>query len=111
MVAKRPRLSQRPTHLPPGYNGQTSPYIRVCPACYRSCQDCGWQHDPCIKDLPNTSDACCGHGWPSRAYVILHTGEVLEGRKALRYFMAHKGHIWFGAKAKHGPVPRRQEWG
>lgn len=39
---------------------------RVCEHC-----DLAWGeslHDPCLGELPNVTEACCGHGDPSTAY-------------------------------------------
>lgn len=34
--------------------------LRPCLGCKAKCQQ--GEHDPCIADLPGTSNACCGHG-------------------------------------------------
>jgi hypothetical protein len=54
---------------------------RPCPACHRHRTPAG--HDPCIADLPGVKAACCGHGDPRRAYVMLGIGD-LPGDASIR---------------------------
>lgn len=50
----------------------------------RACAHCNLEygeslHDPCIRDLPNASGACCGHGDIARAFVFYLDGSLLRG--------------------------------
>lgn len=57
----------------------------------RPCKKCGKMpsengHDACIENLPNVTNACCGHGNDENAYVILeyHGKEAAEIIKKIK---------------------------
>jgi len=57
----------------------------------RPCGHCGERfneggHDPCIANLPNAVNACCGHGEPREAYVVFEDGTELRGDDAIAFF-------------------------
>jgi hypothetical protein len=60
----------------------------------RLCKGCGakvqpGQHDPCIANLPQTRQACCGHGL-AREALDKHTGYVgLNDGRILRFSGLH----------------------
>lgn len=85
--------------------------IRTCPTC--NLIVAFNKHDPCIENLPNTDDACCGHGYKEEAYVSVDIGEypdILRGQDALDYFYFCKQQIWFGNKGQLGDVPESEAW-
>lgn len=52
----------------------------------RPCKKCGQKEwsgdgavDACLGTLPGVTNACCGHGVPSHAYVCFEGGVVLRG--------------------------------
>ena len=47
----------------------------ICPKCKMKPAENG--HDPCIVNLPNVKDACCGHGDSHYAYVALDRKSVV----------------------------------
>jgi hypothetical protein len=56
----------------------------------RDCGVCGKAdtpegHDPCLGTIPGVFAACCGHGNPAEAYVVLEGGERLAGQAAREY--------------------------
>ena len=58
------------------------------------CCDVGFTedgHDPCIAGLPGVSNACCGHGVDSEAYVQFENGRCESGAEAIRVFVGHFG--------------------
>jgi hypothetical protein len=62
---------------------------RPCPKCHQHRTAEG--HDPCIANLPDVQNACCGHGRVGDAYVMFTTGENgLRGQQALDWFAARK---------------------
>jgi len=57
--------------------------LRPCFGCKAKCQP--GEHDPCIADLPNTLNACCGHGLETTpvsgsqpGYVGLTDGRIIR---------------------------------
>ena len=38
-------------------------------------------HDPCIKNLPGVSNACCGHGDDTQSYIQFRNGVTVRGLK------------------------------
>lgn len=40
-------------------------------------------HDACVGTLPNVSNACCGHGETTEAYIQFVNGDRVHGQKAL----------------------------
>lgn len=40
---------------------------KPCPKCHKERLENG--HDPCIANLPNVKNACCGHGLVGKDYV------------------------------------------
>lgn len=65
-------------------------WIAVCWE-HRKCDHCGKEwgvslHDPCLGYIEGVGSACCGHGDPSKAYVITLDGLVaLDGEEARRW--------------------------
>ena len=57
---------------------------RACPKCGQFAGENG--HDPCIENLTNVDNACCGHGYDGEAYVRFSDGTGLDGVSAVRYF-------------------------
>lgn len=54
---------------------------------HRPCGYCGLlrgedDHDPCINTLPNTLNACCGHGVTECCYIMLDDGKCFYGEDA-----------------------------
>lgn len=54
----------------------------------RDCGHCGKSntkdgHDGCIGKLPNTMNACCGHGAKNEAYIQDLNGNCIRGSEAL----------------------------
>lgn len=52
----------------------------------RPCGNCGkegnsndGQPDPCLRNLAGVTNACCGHGDPSQAYICFNGGMVIRG--------------------------------
>ncbi len=58
---------------------------RPCGLCKRPSTESG--HDPCIANLPNVVNACCGHGRLSEAYVHFKDGRHEQGESAIRCFI------------------------
>ena len=53
----------------------------------RPCGKCGeittkQGHDPCIADLPEVRNACCGHGNDCEAYIQFENGGSIAGKEA-----------------------------
>ena len=51
----------------------------------RPCGVCGQfntpeGHDACLGTIPGAVNACCGHGYPHRAYVQYPDGTILRGQ-------------------------------
>ena len=58
---------------------------------HRPCGKCGEHftsdgHDPCIANLPNVQNACCGHGNESDAYIQFCDRRYVSGREAIESF-------------------------
>ena len=54
----------------------------------RPCAHCGADiltHDACIGRIPNVKGACCGHGDPSKAYIVFKDGKRITGEKVWTY--------------------------
>jgi len=54
----------------------------------RACGECGEymdesDHDPCIKNLPDVLNACCGHGDIEQCYMMLEDRRCYYGEEAL----------------------------
>jgi len=53
----------------------------------RPCKHCGEPEvnstDACIGRLPDTENACCGHGDANEAYIIKDSGAVYKGGAAI----------------------------
>lgn len=54
----------------------------------RACGHCGEHstpegHDACLGTLPGVTNACCGHGHASEAYVQHSDGSVVRGQTAM----------------------------
>lgn len=59
--------------------------IRPCSVCNKKRSDN--DHDPCISDLTGgVTNACCGHGNNSEAYVQRGVDNVLRGEEAIAFF-------------------------
>ena len=54
---------------------------RPCNNC--KCHSTPEGHDACLETLPNTLNACCGHGNPEDAYVNLINGKAIYGEDAI----------------------------
>lgn len=48
--------------------------------------------DPCLGRLPGVRAACCGHGNPSEAYIILDDGTGIRGPAAVEVQKVWKVH-------------------
>ena len=64
----------------------------------RPCGLCGLHntkegHDGCLGTLPNTMNACCGHGDVRQAYVQFWDSEVLNGQQAIEKIIELKGRV------------------
>ena len=64
----------------------------------KGCGRCGKSrtandHDPCIANLPNVMNACCGHGNDGEAYVQFWDGSRIAGADALRFQEGHTQEI------------------
>jgi hypothetical protein len=53
---------------------------RPCGSCGKAQLESG--HDPCLGTLPGVINACCGHGYPSDAYVQFPDGSAMRGEDA-----------------------------
>ncbi len=58
---------------------------------HRPCKKCGDYftedgHDPCIANLPNVQNACCGHADTSQAYIQFNDGIRKNGQEAIDIF-------------------------
>lgn len=62
---------------------QTENPERLCPKCAQMRTPDG--HDPCIANLSNVMNACCGHGDDVDAYVQFKNGKCIRGNLALIY--------------------------
>lgn len=58
---------------------------RSCGVCKKFRQSDG--HDPCIRNLPNTLNACCGHGNVDECYIMLHDGTCFYGTDAVHIIL------------------------
>lgn len=61
----------------------------------RHCGHCGKLtpksgHDPCIENLPDVVNACCGHGDVDHAYVMFDNGDRIGGMKAIKWMERNK---------------------
>jgi hypothetical protein len=76
---------------------------RRCFKCRRRLDEMGRSPDPCLGLLPGVSQACCGHGRDSQAYVVIG-GEPnescferelisLHGKAACIFFHLIEGNI------------------
>jgi hypothetical protein len=62
----------------------------------RPCGHCG-QHgssndghaDPCLGELPGVTNACCGHGDPSMAYICFMGGLTIRGFEVEEFHHRH----------------------
>ena len=66
--------------------GRSSPVD--CAHCGLSCSPSG--DDPCIENLPNVMNACCGHGKPEDAYVQFSPTHWVGGTEALAIMQGMK---------------------
>lgn len=48
-------------------------------------------HDACLGTLPGVTNACCGHGTESDAYVQLDDGRHITGPAAMEWMRAARG--------------------
>jgi hypothetical protein len=55
--------------------GEPTTTVRPCVACGLVFEG----HDPCLGTLPGVSNACCGHGVPSEAYIQFENGVTIHG--------------------------------
>ena len=59
--------------------------IPQCGGHSRPCAYCGrgpheaYEPDPCLGNLPGVDNACCGHGYPGKAYIRFENGVSIEG--------------------------------
>lgn len=66
---------------------------RPCALCKKHVTDLG--HDPCIANIPNVKNACCGHGDKQWCYVQLET-ELIEHEDAFDWIKNNTDKdIWF----------------
>lgn len=57
---------------------------------FRPCGHCGQPstlegHDACVGTLPEITNACCGHGQTTAAYVQFDDGSWIGGRLAVTF--------------------------
>lgn len=77
--------------------------FKFCPACGESLEQECQVDDPCIANLPDVNDACCGHGCIHSAYV----GKVEDrkwywGKKAIEYFITNGKTSYFSQDKLYG---------
>lgn len=66
---------------------------RPCALCGKHVTELG--HDPCIANIPNAKNACCGHGDKQWCYVQLDTG-LIEKESAFNWIKENTDkNIWF----------------
>lgn len=55
------------------------------------CRSCGLSYvpgeepDPCLGMLPGVAEACCGHGEPSKGYVMWEDGLLFRGFRKIEH--------------------------
>lgn len=65
--------------------GEDGPHITLnggCTKCGEEPNERG--HAACIKNLPGVKNACCGHGYPSYAYIQFKDGRCVYGEEAIK---------------------------
>lgn len=60
--------------------------------------------DPCLGELAGVTNACCGHGDPSQAYICFAGGLVIRG------FEVDEFHHRVFSKAEKAMIRRHNEW-